>query len=141
MTYSIVEATPKAHREILVRLQKECLPEADVWPIDGSFWWLARDENNGPVAFAGLHVDNFDHGIGSLCRAGVVEEARGHGLQWQLIVAREGFARKLGLRRLTTYTHITNIPSSNNLIRSRYRLYEPPKGWAEDGFLYWEKEL
>ncbi len=30
-------AVPKAHKDILVRLQKECLPEADVRPIDGSF--------------------------------------------------------------------------------------------------------
>jgi hypothetical protein len=79
-TFSIVEAVPKAHRDILVRLQKECLREADVWQIDGSFWWLVRDENNGPIGFAGLHVSDRDHGIGILCRAGVVEEARGHGL-------------------------------------------------------------
>jgi RimJ/RimL family protein N-acetyltransferase len=141
MTYSIVEAAPKAHREILVRLQKECLPEADLWPIDGSFWWLARDENNGPVGFAGLHVDNVDHGIGSLCRAGVVEQARGHGLQQRFIKARAQAAKAMGLRRLITYTHVSNIPSSNNLIACGFRLYEPPKGWAEDGFLYWEKEL
>ncbi len=66
---------------MLVRLQKECLPAADVWPIDGAVWWLARDERNGPVGFAGLYVSNYDDGTGTLCRAGVVEEARGHGLQ------------------------------------------------------------
>jgi GNAT superfamily N-acetyltransferase len=141
VTYSIVEANPKAHREILVRLQKECLPEADLWPIDGAFWWLARDEHNGPVGFAGLYVENYDHGIASLCRAGVVEEARGHGLQRRLIMAREAFARKMNMSCLTTYTHNQNIPSMNNLIRAGFRLYEPPKHWAEDDFLYWEKEL
>ncbi len=97
--------------------------------------------NNGPVGFAGLHVENFDHGIGSLCRAGVVEEACGRGLQRQLIKTREVFAKKLGLKRLTTYTHVSNIPSSNNLIACWFRLCEPPKGCADDEFLYWEKEL
>jgi ribosomal protein S18 acetylase RimI-like enzyme len=142
MTYSIVEAVPcaKAHKDAILRLQKECLPEADVWPVEGSFWWLAKDER-GYVGFAGLHVENFDHGIGSLCRAGVVEAARGHGLQRQLIKARALAAQAMGLRRLTTYTHVSNIPSSNNLIACGFRLYEPPKGWAEDEFLYWEKEL
>lgn len=93
------------------------------------------------VLFAGLHVSDCDHGIGILCRAGVVEEARGHGLQKKLIMARTVFARNLGLRRVTTYTHTTNLPSMNNLMASGFRLYEPPKGWAEDGFLYWELPL
>jgi GNAT superfamily N-acetyltransferase len=141
MKFEISEANLKAHGDIINRLQRECLPEADVWPTAGAFWWLARDEKGGPVGFAGLYVENYDHGIGSLCRAGVVEEARGHGLQRQLIKTRQDFAYKIGLTRLTTYTHNQNIPSMNNLIRSGFRLYEPPKGWAEDDFLYWVKEL
>lgn len=109
--------------------------------VEGSIWWLARGANNGPVGFAGLYVENYDHGVGSLCRAGVVEEARGYGLQQRLIKCREARARTLGLRRLTTYTHVANTPSMNNLISAGYRLYVPPKGWSEEEFLYWEKEL
>jgi RimJ/RimL family protein N-acetyltransferase len=70
-----------------------------------------------------------------------VEEARGRGLQRRLIKARVDFAHKIGMQRLITYTHVSNVPSINNLIRSGFTLYDPPKGWAEDDFLYWEKEL
>jgi RimJ/RimL family protein N-acetyltransferase len=141
MKFDIVEANLRQHGDIINRLQKECLPEADVWPTAGAFWWLAKNEQGGPVGFAGLYVENYDHGVASLCRAGVVEEARGHGLQKRLIKARQDFAFKIGMKRLITYTHVANIPSINNLIASGFKLYDPPKHWAEDDFLYWEKEL
>jgi L-amino acid N-acyltransferase YncA len=76
-----------------------------------------------------------------LCRAGVVERVRGNGIQSAMIQVRERKALALGLRRLTSYTHYLNVPSSNNLIRNGFRLCEPPKGWAGDEFLYWEKVL
>jgi hypothetical protein len=29
----------------------------------------------------------------------------------------------------------------NNMIASGFHAYAPPKGWEEDGFVYWEKVL
>jgi GNAT superfamily N-acetyltransferase len=123
----------------LIRLQQECLPGATIWPLEGTFWWIAKGENGDPVGFAGLYVENHDYGQGMLCRAGVVRAARGLGLQRSLIKVRERKARQLGLTRLTTYTVDDNSYSMNNLIACGYRAYQPPKGWATEGAVYWQK--
>jgi RimJ/RimL family protein N-acetyltransferase len=125
----------------LIRLQQECLPGASIWPLEGSFWWIARDGNGDPVGFAGLYIENHDYGQGMLCRAGVIESARGQGLQRCLIKVRERKARHLDLTRLTTYTADINVSSMNNLIACGYRTYQPTKGWASAGFVYWAKQL
>jgi hypothetical protein len=47
----------------------------------------------------------------------------------------------IGARASAYNTHVETTPTMNNLIAMGFRLYEPPKGWADEDFLYWEKEL
>ena len=139
--FRIREAVPSVHYDVLVDLQRECLPGSSMWPIEGTHWWIARNADDKPVGFAGLYIENHDYGQAMLCRGGVVKSARGHGLQRDLIRVRERRAKLLDLSRLTTYTADDNVYSMNNLIACGYTTYKPPKGWAMEGFVYWEKTL
>jgi hypothetical protein len=49
-------------------------------------------------------------------------------------------AKKLGWNWLITDTH-DNAPSSNNLIATGFRLYNPTCPWAFKDSLYWRKRL
>jgi GNAT superfamily N-acetyltransferase len=139
--FKIAEVDGNDNRDILYRLQNLCLPDATVWPVDGTFWWLARNEDQTPVGFAGLYVTDHDHGVAELCRGGVLATARGHGLQRSLIRHRERKARELGMTRITSYTVAENPWSMTNLIDCGFRPYAPPKGWALEGCVYWQKSL
>ena len=80
-----------------------------------------------------------------MTRCGVVKEHRGRGLQHRLLRARIRHARALGARAVWTYTHATNIKSSNNLIAEGFRLWKP-NHWAGErvrgtAWLHWERRL
>lgn len=141
MTYTIkaVDGDDDDIAETIHELQRETLP-LDV-PIQTEFghWWLVFHDGK-PVAFAGLDPYTQTPNVGYLCRAGVLPAHRGHGLQRRLIRVRERKARVLGWRVLVTDT-ITNPHSANNLIACGFRLWEPPKPWANNGAIYWRKEL
>jgi len=70
-------------------LQKKCLPSDTPYDIKKGHWWIAYDEQLFPVGFAGLVRSYNFSDCGYLCRAGVVENQRGKGIQKQLIKARE----------------------------------------------------
>lgn len=76
-----------------------------------------------------------------LVRAGVLEAHRGHGLQRQFLRLREKAAKRMGVTRIATNTIASNVPSSNNLIRSGYELYEPANPYGGYDTLYWHKRL
>lgn len=120
-------------------MDRVCFPQGSHVVFDGAFWWMAFDEDNIPVAYAGLTY--FPTGVAFLSRAGVLPGARGAGLQRRLVRARERGARKDGYRRLVTYTSVYNTHSSNNLIRCGYRLYVPEYDWGLVGANYWERKL
>ena len=125
--------------EELVELDYECFPYDARMSFSGTRWWLATDEDGKAVAYAGLEHRYGDRGF--LCRAGVLPEARGNGLQKRLIRARERGARSLSMDRLITYTDKHNVVSSNNLIACGYRLYRPEDEWGTPAALYWYRDL
>ncbi|MCA2979320.1 MAG: GNAT family N-acetyltransferase [Myxococcaceae bacterium] len=105
----------------------------------GGWWWLAYlgDE---PVAYAGMRP-GVTPSYAYLCRAGVLQEHRGHRLQPRLVRAREAHARRLGFTHAVSDTAYYNVASANNLIRAGYRLYKPAAPWSWDTQLYWLKPL
>lgn len=119
-------------------LDVECFPGDDPYPkrASGTVWWTLVDGAE-PVAFAGARVMRSD-GVVFLCRCGVRAGYRGRRLQRRLIRARTRLARSLGLVAVT-YTAIDNVPSSNNLIRCGFQLWEPANPWAGRRVLYWRK--
>jgi hypothetical protein len=42
----------------------------------------------------------------------------------------------IGARASAYNTHVETTPTMNNLIATGFRPYEPPKGWADEDFLY-----
>ena len=137
----IREVCGAAEHDLLLDLQRACLP-ADV-PYDSArgWWWVAHNADDVPVAFAGLTETLADRRMGYLCRAGVIPAARGAGLQKRLIRVRLRRARALGMRWVVTDTQRGNCASSNSLIACGFRLYLPETAWAGPETLYWRRAI
>lgn len=127
----------ESHQQ-LDELDRACLGDR-VYPKVGGYWWLvfAKDQ---PVAYAGAVLFP-EYDAVFLCRAGVLDGFRGHGLQRRLIRVRERLARKVGAKWCKTYTSFDNIHSANNLISCGYRMYRPPFIWGLSNGCYWFRSM
>ena len=124
----------------LLFLQKKILPQDTPYKTDRGHWWIAYAADGKPVAFAGLVRSIKWTDTGYLCRAGVLDEFTGNGLQLRLIKARLKQARKLGWNWCITDT--TNNPaSSNSLINAGFKLYTPSNPWSYKNALYWKYKV
>lgn len=124
---------------IINNLDSRCFYGEDLYPKDGSHWWLAYD-NYEPIGFAGITIyDYIKRPAVFLCRSGVIKNYRGLGLQKRLIRVREKAIKSLGYNRIITYTSYDNIISANNLIKCGYFLYTPDNEWGIKNGLYFEK--
>jgi GNAT superfamily N-acetyltransferase len=124
---------------VLLDLQLGILPLDRPADTRTGWWWIAYDCAR-PVGFAGLYPSSRWSDAGYLCRAGVLPEYRGRGLQKRLIRIRERKARELGMTWLISDTY-KNPPSTNSLVACGYRMYEPSEPWGAEGVLYWRKRL
>ena len=124
----------------LTRLQKQCLPHDDLTLTTSGYWWLVYSEEGIPVAFAGLVRSSRWSDCGYLCRAGVVPNCRGQGIQKRLIQVRVRQARALKWNWLVTDTY-ENPASANSLIAKGFKMFDPTKPWGADKTLYWRLKL
>lgn len=123
--------------DALLFLQHLILPQDRPCSTDDGAWWLAEDKGE-PVGFAGIKPSLQWMDTMYLCRAGVVPEARGKGLQKRLIRARETYARNMRMTWLISDT--TNNPASaNSLAACGFRMFEPSRPWGNRYTLYWRK--
>ena len=135
-TVKQIDIRKKEYVTILMYLQKRCLPGDKPMKIDRGHWWIAYAENGKPVGFAGLTRSSQWTNAGYMCRAGVLPEYQGHGLQKKLIQVRIQKARRLNWEWLITDT--TNNPASaNSLIAMGFRMYMPSVPWAWKHSNYW----
>lgn len=118
-----------------------CMPNDEQPDIAVGHWWLAYDPAGLPVAYAGLYQSRRYSNVGYLCSAGVLPDARGHGLQRRLVAVRERKARANGWGWMVTDTVPSNPASSNTLIRCGYRTYVPERPWRVTGAIFWRKTL
>ena len=125
---------------ILLCLQKLCLPCDKSYPVDHGHWWIAYTDTGKPIAFAGMVRSTSWFDCGYMCRAGVVPEYRGKGLQKRLIKVRELHAKRLRWNWLITDTYY-NHPSANSLISCGFKLYDPTTPWSYKHALYWRKKI
>lgn len=141
MNYSIrmADNTKPATLKLLRDLHARCLPYDKHPNFTDGFWWIAYCDHT-PVAFAGLVPSARWLETGYLCRAGVVEEHRGRGLQKRLIRVRLNFARRMGWRWAITDT-TENPPSANSLIGCGFRAYDPREPWGGDTTTYWRRAV
>ena len=127
---------------LIDEMHDECFPGYEQHSLSMTgHWWIARDEEDDPVAFAALWASVRHLDTGYLARSGVIPEHRGQGLQARLIRCRELHARGLGWQSMISDTVEGNITSANNLIKAGYKLWLPPERWATSGSLYWRKVL
>jgi len=133
-----VDIRKQSSQDKLSRLQKVCLPYDQ--PIDTNFgsWWIAT-ENGVDIGFAGLVRTVSWTDCGYLCRAGVIPDARGQGLQKKLINVRVRQAKALGWNWVVTDTRL-NPASANSLISCGFKMFEPSKPWGYKDTLYWRKK-
>jgi GNAT superfamily N-acetyltransferase len=124
----------------IIHLQKQCLPFDRVYKPDHGHWWIVYTETGAPVGFAGLRRSYQWGDAGYLCRAGVLAQYQGHGLQKRLIDVRIRKAKSLNWAWLLTDT-TDNPASANSLIAKGFRLYEPALPWAYKNSLYWRLDI
>jgi GNAT superfamily N-acetyltransferase len=118
-----------------------CFPADEPYPIDDSAsWWTAKDENGSLAGYCGAKIWHPDNAV-YLCRAGVLQHARGNKLQLRMIKTRLTWAKKTGLSQAITYTLPSNPASSNNLIRCGFETFEPSYKWGGCEPIYWIKKL
>lgn len=129
----------EADQALLRWLQLQILPHDTPADTSRGHWWVA-EHNGRPVAFAGVYASSKYAGVGYLCRAGVIKEYRGKGIQKRLIRIRERKARALGWGWLITDT-TNNPPSANSLIACGFQTFTPSSPWGADGTIYWRKRL
>lgn len=122
-------------------LHAKIFPTDEWYQKDSSIYWIVWDNYKRPVGFCMLAP--VDEEIVFLSRAGLLKEARGKGLHTRMIATREKWAKKLGFKKIITYTLVSNIRSSYNLQKAGYFLYEPEYKYASDenDVLYWIKEI
>lgn len=135
-----VNAKTDQMRSLLLYLQKKCLPYDEPYDTDFGWWWIAYDEKNTPIGFAGLVPSASWNDAGYLCRAGVVPSARGLGIQNRLIAVRIRKAKAMGYNWLVSDTR-DNPASSNSLINQGFKLFDPTNPWGYSDALYWRKRL
>lgn len=126
-------------RSLLLYLQKKCLPYDEPYDTDYGWWWIAYDGVT-PVGFAGVVKSSSWSDCGYLCRAGVMSDYRGMGIQTRLIKVRIAHARRMGWNWLISDTR-DNPASANSLINCGFKLFDPTNPWGYSDALYWRKRL
>lgn len=136
---SQVDPSDSEVEEILVELQRACLPHDSLYFPDEGVWWLAYHRHT-PIAFAcAAPSQQTPQGV-YLGRCGVTPAARGKGVQRKLIRVRLAWAKRNGYKWAVSDT-TDNVPSANNLIACGFRLYEPAVPYSFARAVYWKKRL
>lgn len=118
----------------------------EVKPASDSFWFAAARGRRGLsepelCAYAAGRLITPDTFM--LTRAVTRPEHRGHGLQQRLIRARVALARRLGCKRVVTYTSADNTASMRALVRTGFLPYsaKPGEFWMGWGWVHWRRVL
>ena len=139
-TVKKVDIRNPAIQNLLLFLQRQILPEDAPYEPTRGHWWVAYAACGKPVAFAGLVRSTKWTDTGYLCRAGVMDNFTGNGLQLRLIKARLTQAKRLGWNWCITDT--TNNPaSSNSLINAGFKIYTPANKWSFRNAIYWKYKV
>lgn len=126
--------------QLVSMLDRACFPHDEPVFIGGErVWWAAGQRSGSALAYAGVSPLR-EQGLAYFCRAGVVPQARGRGLQRRLLRARIAWCRKNKLEPITDTT-ADNVASINNLIAVGFKAYVPEYRWALPNSVYWRLPL
>ena len=142
MNYRVVPVNTRQPEvaQLLVWLQKVCLPSDSVYPTTEGYWHVIYSQNGEAVGFGGIVPSTRWSDTMYLCRAGVVPTHQGQGLQKRLIRQRLKVAKKLGMNWVISDTH-QNPASANNLIAVGFKMFEPSQPWGLKTALYWKYKI
>ncbi len=141
MKFHIRSVDGRKESDLLKDMQKTILPWDVVESTTSGWWWIARTEDGFPAGFCGMKRSSKWRDTIYLCRAGVLKEFRGNGLQARFVSVRERKAKELEMNWLVTDTLRDNPASSNTLISCGFKLYIPSSEWCVRGALYWRKRI
>jgi GNAT superfamily N-acetyltransferase len=133
-----VSLTP-ANQLAIGHAHTECFPDDAAYIPSKGHWWIARAGKH-LAGFAGIQQSHKWFDTGYLCRAGVLPEFRGQGLQKRLIRVRLAAARRLGWKWVVTDTR-QNPASANSLIDCGFRMFTPSDPWSFKDACYWRIRL
>jgi GNAT superfamily N-acetyltransferase len=134
-----VDGSQETQAALLRWLQLETLGGDEPLATTTGWWWIAYHSGQ-PVGFCGLRRSAQWFDTAYLCRAGVLKQFRGKGLQKRLIRVRERHAKRLKMNWLITDTY-NNPQSANSIISCGFKMFTPSKPWGADETCYWRKKL
>jgi len=134
-----VDGSKDNQAALLTWLQIEILSGDDTLPTNIGWWWVLYCDDQ-PIGFCSLRPSAYWLDTLYLCRAGVLPQYRGKGLQKRLIRVRERYAKRLNVNWLISDTY-NNPASTNSLIRCGFQMYIPTKKYGAEGTCYWRKRL
>ena len=143
MQYEIYPVDGIAHRhaiEYLNSLCPETFPALTVRHLQDGFWWLVY-LGDDPVGFAGMVPFVPFDGVWYLKRCYLKPSARGHNLQYRLMVARIAKAKNIGCKMLVSECLESNSFSARNFARAGFERCEPEQKWGAPDSIYWAKVL
>jgi GNAT superfamily N-acetyltransferase len=135
-----IDIRNSAHVSVINHLQKEILPSDKLIQTRSRSLVDCLYRIWKTVAFAGLVRSMVWTDTGYLCRAGVLDDFTGHGLQKRLILARVKQAKKLGWNWVITDT-TDNPASANSLINAGFKIYTPGNPWSYKHAIYWKYKI
>jgi GNAT superfamily N-acetyltransferase len=100
LTVKRVDTSKKEIAKIINTLQTEILSDKPA-NINEGYWWIAYVDGLA-VGFCGLVRSAKWSNAGYLCRAGLLSQYTGTGIQKRLIRVRERFAKSIGWAIITT---------------------------------------
>ena len=126
--------------QLLVLLQKACLPADKIYPITKGHWYVVYSQDGEAVGFGGIVPSTRWSDTMYLCRAGVARAHQGQGLQKRLIRQRLKVAKRLGMNWVISDTN-ENPASANSLISTGFKMFEPSQPWGFKTALYWKYKI
>jgi GNAT superfamily N-acetyltransferase len=142
MNYRVVPVDTRQPEvvQLLVWLQKACLPADKVYPITQGYWHVVYSQDGEAVGFGGIVPSTRWSDTMYLCRSGITRAHQGQGLQKRLIRQRIKVAKRLGMNWVISDTH-QNPASANSLIAVGFKMFEPSQPWGFKTALYWKYRI
>jgi RimJ/RimL family protein N-acetyltransferase len=100
-------------------------------------YWLVYHKTKA-IGFFGVNEIEDLKGVAFFSRSGFLEQYTRRGLHKRSLRCRKQYCKKLGIKRLVTYTHKYNLRSANNLEAFGFRIYTPieTKGVIKDMYYF-----
>lgn len=141
--FRIQEVCGVVHAQIIATFNamEPSFPPLEPRHLSDGLWWLAYDEADQPIGFAGMVPFIPFAQVAYFKRAFVVPDHRGQGIQRAFITVREDRARQLGITCLVSDCAVDNIRSAANFHLSGFELCDPEQKWCPQPSFYWVKDI